>query len=39
MAGIRHEYRRLYDRDLACDIKDELRGDFEDILVALIGKD
>jgi|LakMenEpi03Aug12_release.lakeMendotaPanAssembly.Ray.scaffolds.fasta_scaffold5475792_1 hypothetical protein len=38
MVDIRHEYRRLYDRDLASDIKGELKGDFEDILVALIGK-
>ena len=39
MADIRHQYRNLYDRDLASDIKGELRGDFEDILVAVVGKD
>ena len=39
MADIRHEYRRLYNRDLASDIKSELKGDFEDIIVAMVGKD
>ena len=39
MADIRFQYRNLYNRDLASDIKGELRGDFEDIIVAMVGKD
>ena len=39
MAEIKRQYRRLYDRDLEKDVKSELSGDFEDIIVALIGKE
>jgi len=39
MDEIRRQYKRLYDRDLVKDIKSELSGDYEDIIVALVGKD
>ena len=39
MDEIRRQYKRLYDHDLVKDIKNELSGDYEDIIVALVGKD
>jgi hypothetical protein len=39
MDEIRRQYKRLYDRDLVKDIKNELSGDYEDMIVALVGKD
>ena len=38
LGDIRREYSSLYNRDLVNDLKDELRGDYEDIVVALVGR-
>ena len=39
MDEIRRQYKRLYDHDLVKDIKNELNDEYEDIIVALVGKD
>ena len=38
LGDIRREYSSLYNRDLVNDLKDELKGDYEDIVVALVGR-
>jgi hypothetical protein len=35
---IRKDYNRLFNRDLVTDLKDELKGDYEEIMVALVGR-
>lgn len=39
LVDIRQEYKRQYGRELADDLKKELSGDYEDIVLALVGKD
>lgn len=38
LGSIRQEYKRMYKRELADDLKSELSGDYEDIVLALVGK-
>lgn len=38
MINIRQEYKAIYNRSLTDDLKAELNGDFEDIVLQLIGK-
>jgi len=35
---IRKDYNRLFNRDLVTDLKDELKGDYEEIMIALVGR-
>jgi hypothetical protein len=37
MSAIKSEFQRLYNKDLVKEIKKELSGDYEDIVVALAG--
>jgi hypothetical protein len=36
LAEIEKEYERLYSKDLVKEVKKELSGDYEDIIVALL---
>lgn len=38
LGSIRQEYKRMYNKDLADDLKSELSGDYEDIVLALVGR-
>lgn len=39
MGLIKKEYKNLYRRALYDDLKNELRGDFEEIVLKLVGQD
>lgn len=39
MGDIKREYQTLYEKSLYDELKKELRGDFEDIVLALVGTD
>ena len=38
LGDVRKEYKNLYNRALQDDLKSELKGDFEDIILELVGK-
>jgi hypothetical protein len=38
LGDVRKEYKNIYNRALNEDLKNELKGDFEDIVLELVGK-